>query len=63
MPTLDLKNPPPEPVWWTAVHGNSTCHVFTRLWYDAREIASAELGADVEVSCDVEVDDGPWGAT
>lgn len=36
--------PPGQNVWWVAVYGDSTCFVFTRTWFDARQTACAELG-------------------
>ncbi len=35
--------PPGAPVWWVATYGDSTCHVLTRTWFDARSIACSEL--------------------
>lgn len=36
--------PPGAPVWWIAIFGDSTSHILTRTWFDARAIACAELG-------------------
>lgn len=53
---IELKAPPASPVWWVATYtefvGNSimqsTCHVYTRLWFDAKRMASEALGVDVD---------------
>lgn len=35
--------PPGANVWWVARYGDSTAHIFTRTWFDARATACAEL--------------------
>lgn len=42
-----MNAPEANPVWWVARVPGAECWVLTRLWFTAREIASAELGTDV----------------
>jgi hypothetical protein len=50
-PRPDISTPPTEPVWWTFVAGDSTCHVLEIFWYEARDVARQELGMDPEPQC------------
>lgn len=43
----DSLNPPSiEPVWWVFFYEGSKCFVLARLWIEARDIATTELGGD-----------------
>jgi hypothetical protein len=36
--------PPGANAWWLATYGDSTAHIFTRTWFDARTEACSCLG-------------------